>query len=47
MMQLCFFKVAQEAGRPQLWWAYTGIFSVLCTMKAGKYTPQCAKEIQS
>ncbi|KAJ9134887.1 hypothetical protein P3X46_032132 [Hevea brasiliensis] len=48
LRQACFFKVANERGKPWLWWDYVTDFAIRCPMKDKKYTKQCAdKVIQS
>ncbi|KAL6902035.1 hypothetical protein ACP4OV_004911 [Aristida adscensionis] len=43
--QLCVFKVANETGKPWLWWDYVHDFAIRCPMKDKKYTPDCAKGV--
>ncbi|XP_010931377.1 vacuolar-sorting receptor 1 [Elaeis guineensis] len=43
--QVCVFKVANESGKPWLWWDYVTDFSIRCPMKEKKYTKECAKEV--
>ncbi|CAH9134712.1 unnamed protein product [Cuscuta epithymum] len=45
LRQACFFKVANESGRPWLWWDYVTDFSVRCPMKYKKYTKECADQV--
>ncbi|KAK4418830.1 Vacuolar-sorting receptor 1 [Sesamum alatum] len=48
LRQACFFKVANESGKPWQWWDYVTDFSIRCPMKEKKYTKECAdKVIQS
>ncbi|KAL0338066.1 UNVERIFIED_CONTAM: Vacuolar-sorting receptor 1 [Sesamum angustifolium] len=48
LRQACFFKVANESGKPWQWWDYVTDFSIRCPMKENKYTKECAdKVIQS
>ncbi|KAL9275681.1 Vacuolar-sorting receptor 2-like protein [Drosera capensis] len=42
LRQVCFFKVANESGRPWLWWDYVSDFAIRCPMKEQKYTKECA-----
>ncbi|XP_047319892.1 vacuolar-sorting receptor 1-like [Impatiens glandulifera] len=45
LRQACFFKVANESGKPWLWWDYVSDFSIRCPMKEQKYTTECANEV--
>ncbi|XP_062073136.1 vacuolar-sorting receptor 1-like isoform X2 [Humulus lupulus] len=45
LRQACFFKVANESGKPWLWWDYVTDFAIRCPMKAKKYTEECANEV--
>ncbi|OAY79951.1 Vacuolar-sorting receptor 1 [Ananas comosus] len=48
LRQICLFKVANESGKPWLWWDYVTDFAIRCPMKEKKYTKECAdKVIQS
>ncbi|KAL2549558.1 Vacuolar-sorting receptor 1 [Forsythia ovata] len=42
--QACFFKIANESGKPWLWWDYVTDFVVRCPMKEKKYTKDCADQ---
>ncbi|XVF84153.1 hypothetical protein PTKIN_Ptkin17bG0003000 [Pterospermum kingtungense] len=45
LRQACFFKVANESGKPWLWWDYVSDFAIRCPMKEQKYTKECADEV--
>nr|GMD43257.1 vacuolar-sorting receptor 1-like isoform X1 [Ipomoea batatas] len=45
LRQACFFKVANDSGKPWLWWDYVTDFSIRCPMKDKKYTEECANEV--
>ncbi|KAI4302643.1 hypothetical protein MLD38_038363 [Melastoma candidum] len=45
LRQACLFKVANESGKPWLWWDYVTDFAIRCPMKAQKYNKQCADEV--
>ncbi|XP_008792241.1 vacuolar-sorting receptor 1-like [Phoenix dactylifera] len=45
LRQVCVFKVANESGKPWLWWDYVTDFSIRCPMKKKKYTKECAEEV--
>ena len=42
LRQVCLYKVANESGKPWLWWDYVTDFSIRCPMKDNKYTKECA-----
>ncbi|KAL8237301.1 hypothetical protein R6Q59_018382 [Mikania micrantha] len=45
LRQACFYKVANETGKPWLWWDYVTDFSIRCPMKDKKYNKECADEV--
>ncbi|KAI3829510.1 hypothetical protein L1987_03635 [Smallanthus sonchifolius] len=45
LIQACFYKVANESGKPWLWWDYVTDFSAQCRMKDKNYTRDCAGEV--
>ncbi|CAH9089037.1 unnamed protein product [Cuscuta epithymum] len=45
LRQICFFRVANESGKPWLWWDYVTDFSIRCPMKDKKYTKDCADQV--
>ena len=45
LRQACFFKVANESGRPWLWWDYVTDFAIRCPMKEKKYTQECSNQV--
>ncbi|KAI3473086.1 hypothetical protein Pfo_030378 [Paulownia fortunei] len=45
LRQSCFFKVANESGKPWQWWDYVTDFSIRCPMKEKKYTKECADQV--
>ncbi|EPS73119.1 hypothetical protein M569_01632, partial [Genlisea aurea] len=45
LRQACFFKIANESGKPWLWWDYVTDFSIRCPMKELKYNKECADEV--
>ncbi|KAK8556086.1 hypothetical protein V6N13_070155 [Hibiscus sabdariffa] len=44
LRQACLFKVANERGKPWLWWDYVTDYAIRCTLK-NKYTKGCADEV--
>ncbi|XP_042414156.1 vacuolar-sorting receptor 6-like [Zingiber officinale] len=38
-------RVANETGRPWVWWDYVIDFSIRCSMKEKKYTKHCAERV--
>ncbi|KAK7294876.1 hypothetical protein RJT34_17774 [Clitoria ternatea] len=45
LRQACFFKVANESGKPWQWWDYVTDFSIRCPMKENKFTEECSDEV--
>ncbi|CAH2058810.1 unnamed protein product [Thlaspi arvense] len=45
LRQACVFRVANETGKPWVWWDYVTDFSVRCPMKDKMYTKECADEV--
>ncbi|KAK9289464.1 hypothetical protein L1049_007619 [Liquidambar formosana] len=45
LRQACFFKVANESGKPWLWWDYVTDFAIRCPMKEKKYNKECADRV--
>ncbi|RWR79053.1 vacuolar-sorting receptor 1-like protein isoform X1 [Cinnamomum micranthum f. kanehirae] len=45
LRQVCLFKVANESGRPWLWWDYVTDFAIRCPMKEKKYNKECADRV--
>ncbi|KAF3447949.1 hypothetical protein FNV43_RR08656 [Rhamnella rubrinervis] len=45
LRQACFFKVANDSGKPWLWWDYVTDFSIRCPMKEKKYNEECANQV--
>ncbi|KAL8122536.1 hypothetical protein AgCh_019032 [Apium graveolens] len=45
LLQACVYKVANESGRPWLWWDYVAEFRICCRMRDNKYTKDCANKI--
>ncbi|KAL1545385.1 Vacuolar-sorting receptor 2 [Salvia divinorum] len=45
LRQACFFKVANESGKPWQWWDYATDFSIRCPMKEKKYNKECADQV--
>ena len=43
--QICVFKIANETGKPWLWWDYVHDFALRCPMKDKKYTHDCASDV--
>ncbi|KAG2540983.1 hypothetical protein PVAP13_9NG592440 [Panicum virgatum] len=43
--QICAFKIANETGKPWLWWDYVHDFALRCPMKDKKYTHDCASDV--
>ncbi|RDY06901.1 Vacuolar-sorting receptor 2 [Mucuna pruriens] len=42
LRQACFFKVANESGKPWQWWDYVTDFAIRCPMRENKYTEECS-----
>ncbi|KAK7277077.1 hypothetical protein RIF29_18227 [Crotalaria pallida] len=42
LRQVCFFKVANESGKPWQWWDYVTDFSIRCPMRENKFTEECS-----
>ncbi|KDP21863.1 hypothetical protein JCGZ_00650 [Jatropha curcas] len=45
LRQACFFKVANESGKPWLWWDYLTDFAIRCPMKEKRYNKECADQV--
>ncbi|KAG5142431.1 hypothetical protein JHK82_018126 [Glycine max] len=45
LRQACFFKVANESGKPWQWWDYVTDFSIRCPMRENKYTEECSDQV--
>ncbi|OWM67050.1 hypothetical protein CDL15_Pgr000502 [Punica granatum] len=45
LREACFFRVANESGKPWLWWDFVTDFSVRCPMKDKKYNKDCADRV--
>ena len=45
LRQICLFKVANESGKPWLWWDYVTDFAIRCPMKEKKYNKECADRV--
>lgn len=45
LRQACIFKVANESGKPWLWWDYVTDFAIRCPMKEKKYNEECANQV--
>ncbi|KAF7845230.1 vacuolar-sorting receptor 1-like [Senna tora] len=45
LRQACFFKVANESGKPWQWWDYVTDFAIRCPMKENKYTEECSDQV--
>ncbi|XP_009372030.2 vacuolar-sorting receptor 1 [Pyrus x bretschneideri] len=45
LRQACFYKVANESGKPWLWWDYVTDFAIRCPMKENKYNQECANQV--
>jgi len=45
LRQACFYKVANESGKPWQWWDYVTDFSIRCPMKEKKYTEECSDQV--
>ncbi|XP_008370265.3 vacuolar-sorting receptor 1-like isoform X1 [Malus sylvestris] len=45
LRQACLYKVANESGKPWLWWDYVTDFAIRCPMKDKKYTEECANQV--
>ncbi|KAK9843909.1 hypothetical protein WJX84_009562 [Apatococcus fuscideae] len=47
LRQLCVYKLANESGRPWVWWEYTTRFSDECKMSDNNYNEECAERVFS
>jgi len=45
LRSVCVHRLAELAGKPELWWLYTVPFIKSCTMESKSYTAQCAEGI--
>ncbi|KAI7745630.1 hypothetical protein M8C21_033476, partial [Ambrosia artemisiifolia] len=45
LIQACFYKAANESGKPWLWWDYVTDFSTHCQMKEQQYNKDCAHKV--
>ncbi|PSS17694.1 Vacuolar-sorting receptor 1 like [Actinidia chinensis var. chinensis] len=45
LRQACLFKVANESGKPWVWWDYVTDFEIRCPMKEKKYNKECANQV--
>jgi len=45
LRQICLFKVANDSGKPWLWWDYVTDFAIRCPMKEKKYNEECANKV--
>ncbi|MQM09101.1 hypothetical protein Taro_041965 [Colocasia esculenta] len=45
LRQVCLYRIANESGKPWLWWDYVTDFSIRCPMKDKKYTKECADKV--
>ncbi|ERN14923.1 hypothetical protein AMTRI_Chr02g213480 [Amborella trichopoda] len=45
LRQLCVHRVANESGRPWVWWDYVTDFHIRCSMKDKMYNGQCAEDV--
>lgn len=45
LRQACLFKVANDSGKPWIWWDYVTDFAIRCPMKEKKYTKECADQV--
>ncbi|XP_020109869.1 vacuolar-sorting receptor 6-like isoform X2 [Ananas comosus] len=45
LRQLCVHRVANESGRPWVWWDFVTDYHVRCSMKEKKYSKDCAEEV--
>ncbi|KAM1347813.1 hypothetical protein ACFX2H_036700 [Malus domestica] len=43
--QACFYKVANESGKPWFWWDYVTDFVISCPRKENKYNQECANQV--
>ncbi|TVU47150.1 hypothetical protein EJB05_06737 [Eragrostis curvula] len=43
--QICVFKIANDTGKPWLWWDYVHDFALRCPMNEKKYTKDCAHDV--
>lgn len=45
LRQLCVHRVANETGRPWVWWDFVTDYHVRCSMKDKKYSRDCAQDV--
>ncbi|XAR68708.1 hypothetical protein NMG60_11000056 [Bertholletia excelsa] len=43
LRQACLFKVANDSGKPWVWWDYVTDFAIRCPMRENKYNKECAE----
>jgi len=46
LRQLCVFKLANESGKPWLWWDYVTKFGDECSMVDRTYDEDCAEKVR-
>ena len=47
LRQLCVFKLANESGKPWLWWEYVTKFGDECSMVDRTYDEDCAEKVHN
>lgn len=45
LRELCVFKLANDSGRPWLWWDYVTRFAQQCDMESKAYGQECAEKV--
>ncbi|XP_074560109.1 vacuolar-sorting receptor 6-like [Curcuma longa] len=45
LRQLCVHRVANESGRPWVWWDFVTDYHVRCSMKEKKFSKECAEAV--
>ena len=45
LRQLCVFRLANESGKPWMWWDYVTRFGEECTMVGHTYDEACAEKV--
>ena len=45
LRQLCVHRVANDTGRPWVWWDYVVDYHLRCSMKDNKYSSACAQDV--
>lgn len=47
LRQLCVYRLANESGKPWVWWDYITRFGAECSMHDRTYNQDCAEKVSS